>query len=140
MDDHKLLKEDELTRQIIQQSGRQEPSWDFTSKVMNSILSAKASDVYTYKPVISKSGWIGIFVSAGLFILLISYFQNTSPGSSPTELPYHLPYDMVSDKIFKSITSPSIELPSLQGFTGVLAACWLLFGLDKIFKRQRSVS
>ena len=134
MEDHKSFGEDEITRNLIKKAGIQEPSWDFTSRVMNSILTAKTSEVFKYKPVISNRGWIGIFISVTLFSLVLAYLPGSS-NSAPTILsPYLSVFDSISGKILPKI---SFDFNALQGFTGALAAGWLLFAIDKILRKQK---
>lgn len=59
---------------IMKDSVLETPSSDFTTKVMSQVLTQKTSDVYVYKPLISKQVFIIIF---GSFILLFMYlFSN----------------------------------------------------------------
>lgn len=56
---------------IMKDSVLETPSSDFTTKVMSKVLNPKTSDVYVYKPLISKKVFIIVF---GCFILLFVYF------------------------------------------------------------------
>lgn len=64
----KLLEK--LTDTVMKNSILKTPSFDFTSKVMSQVLSAKTNEIYVYKPLISKSVFVFIFVC---FVVLFTY-------------------------------------------------------------------
>lgn len=64
----KLLEK--LTDTIMKDSLLETPSFDFTAKVMSQVLATKTSNVYVYKPLISKSVFILIFIC---FLVLFTY-------------------------------------------------------------------
>lgn len=142
MDIHNTPEQDDITRKLIRKAGTTEPSWDFTSRIMHTILSAKTAEVYVYKPIISKNAWLGIFLSIAAFCLLLVYFPSSS-NSTPTLItPYLTPFEALLEKMSTGILKISFAIPSVQGLAGAMAAGWLLYALEKIIrtKRQKAAS
>lgn len=57
---------------MIKDSKLEQPSLDFTAKVMSQVLTTKTSQVFVYKPLISKYVFILVF---GCFITLSFYSE-----------------------------------------------------------------
>lgn len=74
----KLLEK--LVDTVMKDSTLEKPSFDFTSKVMSQVLTTKNSEVYVYKPLISRQVFILVF---GCFIVLFIYlFINKEPQTN----------------------------------------------------------
>jgi hypothetical protein len=58
----------------MKETSLESPSYNFTSKVMTNVLAVNKSKATTYKPLISRKGWILIFagIIAVLLYLLLS--------------------------------------------------------------------
>ena len=54
-----------ITKELLLKGAVEDPSRNFTSNVMEHILSEDVSQAITYQPVISKTGWM---VAAAIFI------------------------------------------------------------------------
>lgn len=63
---------EKLVETIMKDSKLEKPSLDFTTKVMSQVLITKTSEVYVYKPLISKYVFILVFVC---FIILLFYLE-----------------------------------------------------------------
>lgn len=64
---------------VMKETSLETPSFDFTSKIMAQVSVLEQSKIKKYKPLISKTGWFGIF---GCLIAFITYtFFNGSPES-----------------------------------------------------------
>jgi len=59
---------------VMKETSLESPSYNFTSKVMANVLAVNKSKATTYKPLISRKGWILIFagIIAVLLYLLLS--------------------------------------------------------------------
>jgi hypothetical protein len=79
MEEDKFIEK--LVDHIMKDQKLESPSVDFTSKVMVQVTVAKSSNVTQYKPLISKSGLIGIIC---FIIALVTYsiLNKTSQTSS----------------------------------------------------------
>ena len=80
MKEHTEQHLDSLSKKVMQSSGLETPSTDFTANIMSKIETVSIENVTTYKPLISKIGWFGIFtVIAGI----IGYTVFGNVESSP---------------------------------------------------------
>jgi len=52
-----------LIDKMMTETTLESPSFDFTSKIMAQVLVAEKSKIKAYKPLISKTTWIFIFIS-----------------------------------------------------------------------------
>lgn len=59
---------EKLLDTIMKDSKLETPSIDFTSRIMSKVLTTKTSEVYVYRPLISKSVFIIVF---GCFVVLL---------------------------------------------------------------------
>ncbi len=72
---------DELTKKVIKETPLEQPSFNFTASVMSQVAELSSNTVTTYKPLISKKGWIIIsivFLSLILFMLFGIQKESTS--------------------------------------------------------------
>ena len=76
MESHSEQHFDDLAKKVYKSTQIETPSFDFTSKVMAKL---ESETVITYKPLISKIGWLVIVaIITGISI----YIFNTSTGES----------------------------------------------------------
>lgn len=72
---------DRLSRNIMEAAELQQPSFDFTKNVLQSIEALHRSSVTIYKPLISKSVWFGIgALIIAIFAMVL--FLNTESTAS----------------------------------------------------------
>ena len=72
---------DRLSRNIMEAAELQQPSFDFTKNVLQSIEALNKLSVTIYKPLISKSVWFGIgALIIGIFAVVL--FLNTESTAS----------------------------------------------------------
>jgi len=64
----------QFVERLMKETSLESPSYNFTSKVMTNVLAVNKSKATTYKPLISRKGWILIFagIIAVLLYLLLS--------------------------------------------------------------------
>ena len=72
----KLLEK--LVDTIMKNSKLEKPSLDFTAKIMSQVLTTKTSEVYVYKPLISKYVFILVL---GCLIALFFYLKPQTDNS-----------------------------------------------------------
>lgn len=75
MDKHTEQHLDKLAEKIIKQSNLESPSLDFTASIMEQIQTIPAGKSITYKPLISKYGWltiIAVLISISVYLILNS--------------------------------------------------------------------
>ena len=112
---------------IMKDSVLETPSSDFTSKVMSQVLTTKTSEVYVYKPLISKYVFILVF---GCLITLFFYLKPQTDNS----------INRLSDSVFYNINRMSLFSFSKitvysVGITTLLLFIQILF-LKKHFENQ----
>lgn len=116
------VNEDELLEKFVdnmmKDSVLETPSFDFTSKVMSQVLDAKTSEVYVYKPLISKPIFIIIL---GCFILSFIYIFINKETQTDTLVNYpnfdFIPnFNITSIYIFPKITIYAVVLATLMLF------------------------
>jgi hypothetical protein len=61
---------DNLLKKVIVKASLETPSFDFTAQIMTQLVAKKQSQSTIYKPLISRTVWITIFVG---FAVLIAY-------------------------------------------------------------------
>lgn len=61
---------DDLTRKVIEKASLESPSSDFTAQILAKLIASKQSDITIFRPLISKTSWLVIFVG---FTALIVY-------------------------------------------------------------------
>ena len=99
------------------------PSFDFTSKVMSDVFSIEKKKSFSYKPAISKRGWLIIFAAIGSLITWIIFNVSENETSSNFDFSF-----INADKIFKifsgfqfsSITTNIILLAMVMMFIQIL--------------------
>jgi hypothetical protein len=69
---------EKLVDTIMKDSKLEKPSLDFTAKVMSQVLTSKKSEVYVYKPLISKYVFILFF---GCLLTLCFYLKPQTDNS-----------------------------------------------------------
>jgi len=65
---------------VMKETPLESPSYNFTSKVMANVLALDKSKATTYKPLISRKGWILIF--AGIIAVLLYFFLSDTAKSA----------------------------------------------------------
>lgn len=121
----KLLEK--LVDNIMKDSVLETPSLDFATKVMSQVLITKTSEVYVYKPLISKYIFILVF---GCFITLFFYLEPRT-DSWINHLSYSIFYNNHSTSLcsFSKITIYSVVLATLMLFMQI-------YFLKKYFDNQ----
>lgn len=61
---------DDLTRKVIEKASLESPSSDFTAQILAKVIEFKQSDITIFRPLISKTSWLVIFVG---FTALVVY-------------------------------------------------------------------
>ena len=65
---------DKITRNIIKDGGLHQPSANFLTHVMEAIETQTESQSIVYKPLISKTNWILLFVLIAIVLVLLFVF------------------------------------------------------------------
>jgi hypothetical protein len=112
----KLLEN--LVDTIMKDFVMETPMSDFTTKVMSQVFTTKNSEVYVYKPLISKYVFILVF---GCFITLFFYLE-PQKNSWISSLGFGTFYYNYSSSLFNfsKITVYSVVLASLMLFVQIL--------------------
>lgn len=85
-----------LVEKIMKDTALEIPSLDFTSKVMSDVFSREKGKSFSYKPVISKRGWLIVFAAIGSLIIWIIFNVSANKTSSNFDFSF-----IKADKIFK---------------------------------------
>ena len=97
---------EDLTKKMIKETSIKSPSVDFTLSVMSQVSELKSSSI-TYKPLISKWGWLFITMMS---LLLFGYilFTTNSTGSSSilSSLDFSILY---KNKLFDTLSNFSMS-------------------------------
>ncbi|GAA4900125.1 hypothetical protein GCM10023311_27000 [Flaviramulus aquimarinus] len=72
---------DDLTKKVINESAIETPSFNFTDAVMSQIEELNTSHVTVYKPLISKTTWVLVFIGFLAVILYVLLTGASSEGS-----------------------------------------------------------
>jgi hypothetical protein len=120
----KLLEK--LVDNMMKDSVLETPSFDFTTKVMSQVLATKKSEVYVYKPLISKPVFI---VTFGCFILLFMYLFINKDTQTNTLVNYPN-FDFIHNINLSSI----YNFPKITIYTVVLATFMLFIQISFLKK------
>jgi len=88
---------DKITKKILKDGGLHQPSSSFLTNVMEAIEKQSASQPVVYKPLISKTKWILLFVLTAIVLVLLFIFPVFSESSLlsqltiPEEFKFNLP-------------------------------------------------
>jgi hypothetical protein len=132
------IQKDPYIKSLFEEAGTEEPSGRFTNSVIDKIKTQSAPSVFTYQPVISKSGWLTIAAIGALAFLYLVFVNPTS--SQGLELyGYSLNVDLTSVKSIFSKVAFSFELTPIFK-TSVIALFVFTFSNLIIFElKNRSV-
>ena len=100
----RLNKEDKLISGIMKEYEMSNPPEDFTAKVMDRIELESITPVFVSKPLISRTGWIGIGISVLILILFILFGSN---GESSSQ-------SWLSEYLGKNFSLPQINFEKLR--------------------------
>lgn len=98
---------DNLVKKVIVKASLETPSFDFTAQIMTQLVAKKQSESTIYKPLISRTVWIAIFVGFGVLIAY-SFFgmqQESQNGILDFDV---LTYSTVFDKLSKITVSKTV--------------------------------
>jgi hypothetical protein len=112
-----------LVEKMMKENSLEEPSFDFTSKVMTGVFLIEKKKSFSYKPVISKSGWMIIFAAISSLITWIIFNASENKTSSNFDFSF-----INTDKVFKvfsgfqfsGITTNIILLAMMMMFIQIL--------------------
>lgn len=131
------FERDGLTRRIVQKAGMEEPSFNFTSSVMQKILTGSTLKLSDYKPVISKKAWMFVCLIIIIAGLLISF---SSTSQTPAENVFTR-YLISAENVLNSSSSGLLQkLSILNSFSWIAAAFvagWILFAMDKFLRKAQ---
>jgi hypothetical protein len=98
---------DNLVKKVIVKASLETPSFDFTAQIMTQLVAKKQSESTIYKPLISRTVWIAIFVGFGV---LIAYsFFGMQKESQNWILDFDvLTYSTIFDKLPKITVSKTV--------------------------------
>lgn len=102
-----------FTKKQLKNIEQESPSIDFTAKIMNQIMADHNTDIFEYKPIISKKSWVVIFAS--VFGFIVYAFINSAE------------FNKVSTKyseLFDYSLNGFIELPTISPIMGYI--CMIL--------------
>lgn len=72
---------DDLTRKVIEKASLESPSSDFTAQILANVIDSKQSDITIFRPLISKTSWLVIFVGfTALVVYAIIGMQPQTPN------------------------------------------------------------
>lgn len=136
---NKPFERDVLTKKIIQKATIEQPSFDFTQKIMGKILVPATPEAFIYKPVISKSGWFISVAAIAVVLTAIVYITPSSPSSGILSNYITTTKTGISNATSNLFSSFSIS-NSFSWIVVVIIAGWLLFAADKYFRKLNAVS
>jgi hypothetical protein len=122
---------EKFTDNIMKNSELETPSSDFTAKIMTQIVETKTSEVYVYKPLISKSVFILIFIC---FMTFFIYFNIIGEVKSDS-LTSHLDFTIFTKNYLTSL----FNLSKVTIYTVVIATLMLFIQvafLKKYFENR----
>lgn len=130
-------KEDQLISGIIKDYELSDPPTDFTAKVMDRIELESITPAFVSKPLISRTGWIGIGISVFLLFLIIlfgSSGESTSTGWLSENLGWNFSLPQINGEKLHFIDFSNSTLTwIILGSGGIM----LLVLIEKWFEENR---
>jgi len=133
---HEHFDNDDLLKKIISKDKLEQPSFDFTNKVMAKIQSPESAAVFSYQPVISRKAWI-VTGAVGCSLILFLMFIPSTGGNSVYDISGYL---TPAQHFFTSLSSGFMQkisvLNSLSVIAVITSAGWMLLAADKLFSKS----
>lgn len=120
----KLLEE--LVDKIMKDSVLESPSFDFTTKVMSSVLATKTNEVFVYKPLIPRPVFILFF---GCFVSLLIYLSIN--GKSQTNSWFG---QIVFSSVYNNLIASLFNFSKISMYSIVLATLMLFIQISFLKK------
>ncbi|MEO5572314.1 MAG: hypothetical protein ABIT08_00650 [Bacteroidia bacterium] len=137
--DNESIKRDDLTRNIIQKAGMEQPSFLFTSKIMEQIRLSRSPEVFIYQPVIAKKTWFAIGMAIVAVVLLFMSMPASNGHSGNGFMNFLTPAQNVMDTAATGFFAKLSFLNSLSWIAVALIAGWLLLAADKILRSAKGI-
>jgi hypothetical protein len=120
---------DDMMRELMQEAGLERAPGNFTQAVMGQIAAEQAIPKRTWKPIITRRGWVSI--AAGVMVATVSAFLFLSPSKKP------IPGKETVDQALSQAAGlfENIQVPAILGLS--LVAIMLLFALDQGLSRRQ---
>ncbi|SFW13442.1 hypothetical protein SAMN02927921_00193 [Sinomicrobium oceani] len=96
---YKDVNKEKLIREALREKGREKLPADFTMRIMEQLVHEK-KPVITYKPLISRTGWM-VVAAAVMAVLGLAFFSGSDTGVVNFTLP----------------ELPKIKLPRFTGYS-----------------------
>lgn len=132
------FKRDDLTRKTLEKAGMEQPSFSFTSKIMEQIRLSHSPEVFIYQPVISRQTWALLCAMIVSVLFLFMYLPTAQTPSAINFAKYITPAQNAMDTAASGFFEKLSLLHSLSWMAFVLVAGWLLFGMDKVLRRLKT--
>lgn len=120
---------DDLNKKVIKNTLIESPSIDFTASVMNQVTELKTTS-FTYKPLISRVGWLVISILIISFIVLIAYINGITFSSSIFER-----IDLgalYNNKLFNTLSNIKVS----EAFTNSIILFGIMFSIQIPFLKH----
>lgn len=98
---------DNLVKKVIVKASLETPSFDFTAQIMTQLVAKKQSESTIYKPLISRTVWITIFVGFGVLIAYSFFGMQQESQNWILDLDV-LTYSTIFDKLPKITVSKTV--------------------------------
>lgn len=126
---------DQIAKKVIKEYSLESPSADFTSKVMFEIEGVKQSSVTTYKPLITKTGWILICTGFFAVICLVLFYGNTeNTGSWLGEINLNRLFENKLRSLFSNINLPKTLIYPMVFLTALI---WIQLPILRNYYKKR---
>lgn len=134
------FKRDNLTRKILEKAGMEQPSYSFTSRIMEQIRLSHSPEVFIYQPVISKKTWVLLgFSIVSVLLVFMNMPESQTPGANNFSQ-YLAPAQNAMNTAASGLFEKLSLLHSLSWMAFAIAAGWLLFIMDKVWRKSAVVN
>jgi len=126
---------DEITKKILEKAGMEQPSFSFTSNIMERIRLSQLPEVFTYQPVIKMKIWL---LLAAIFVSVLVFIPTLQSAGSFEFARYFMPVQNMLNSTANGLIEKLSLLHSFSWMAFAIAAGWLLFGMDKILRNAQA--
>ena len=130
------MSQKDLMKEWFKELPSEQPSPDFTVKVMQRVMSEWTLNPIKYQPIISKKGWWAMGFFAILLTSILLMLHSSLPGGSEAATPTKAFYGLDLSQLFAPVGHLFEKLNSISPAVaiGILAIIALWF-FDQLFVR-----
>jgi hypothetical protein len=132
------FRKDDLTGKIVRKAGMEQPSYSFTSKIMEQIRVGRSSEVFIYQPVINRKTWVMLGFAIISVLLVFMFIPASQQPAAIDFVKYITPAQNAMDTAASGFSEKLSFFKSLSWMAVALISGWLVLAMDNFFRRVKT--